>query len=311
VPHRTASAHTSWQSFLVWHRPRVPGYAEHSPSSSSQGRSRLPVLRRSAHRCAILKHSKATGAAVRRRRGIFVANPNPSSRLRACACFVHTRGHEEKGTPAAVPFAVACRLLRRKSSAIAQPFVRADVPRSTGARRSTQTFGNAEYIRGYASVFALPSRECREVVAGHPWRVWVFVAGPPPPHCAVRLGLSVLRRPAHPWLPVKRHRPGTLPQWRGVAPGLFVLRGVGATPAPRCTLQRGLSVLRRPAHRWLPLGRHRPGPLTQSRCVAPGLFASKVAACLPFCRVRTGRTLRSRRTAFGSRLNSNVRLRTQ
>jgi len=136
-------------------------------------------------------------------------------------------------------------------------------------------FGNTECIPGYASVYSLPVRRCREVVARELSRVLVFGGGSPPLHCAARLGLSVLRRPAHPWLPLKRHRSGALPLWRGVAPGLFVLRGVGVAPAPRCTLQRGLSVLRRPAHPWLPLKHRRRGTLTQLRDVAPGLCAHR------------------------------------
>jgi hypothetical protein len=87
----------------------VPGCAVHVQSGSGQGWRRLPVRRRSAHRCAILKQSKAKAVAVCRCRGASVANLNPTLGLRACAGFVHTRRREEKTTPAAVSRTAAPR----------------------------------------------------------------------------------------------------------------------------------------------------------------------------------------------------------
>jgi hypothetical protein len=155
---RTASTCAISERRIVEQGSLVSRAAEHSGSSSGQGWRGLPVHWRSAHRGAVRRQSKTTGAGVSRRRGACGENPNTSSGLRACACLVHTRKHEEQVTSSAVPSSVAWRGVGRKSNAIAQPFVRADVPRSTVARRSTQTLGQCAITVVAHRLFAFSRR---------------------------------------------------------------------------------------------------------------------------------------------------------
>ena len=75
---RTASNGASSKRGFVQQELFVSRAAEHCRSYSGQGWREPPVLRRSAHCCAVLRHSKAQAAAVCHRRGASVQNLNAS-----------------------------------------------------------------------------------------------------------------------------------------------------------------------------------------------------------------------------------------